>query len=79
MKAVPSTFCMTWWIWPFRTETEPKRLSREMPGAVVGTQPQSDESGICANPAMGAVGRSATSFFQPLDSSASLRPSDSAR
>ena len=23
---LPSTFCMTWWIWPLSTVTEPKRL-----------------------------------------------------
>src|SRR3954466_9995681 len=24
---LPSTFCMSWWMWPFRIVTEPKRLS----------------------------------------------------
>ena len=23
---LPSTFCITWWIWPLSTVTEPKRL-----------------------------------------------------
>ena len=23
---LPSTFCMTWWMWPFRTVTDPNRL-----------------------------------------------------
>ena len=25
---LPSTFCITWWMWPLSTVTEPKRLSR---------------------------------------------------
>src|SRR6266851_5234590 len=31
----PSTFCMTWWTCPFRTDTDPNRFRYDSAGAVI--------------------------------------------
>src|SRR4029453_19102785 len=66
---LPSTFCMTWWIWPFSTVTEPKPLtysSARAPSSV--PQPHCGytvHSGMCANSTIGV------DFERPLRSASS--------
>src|SRR4030095_11733449 len=72
---LPSTFCITWWMWPFRTVTEPKRLrcSSARPASSV-VQPHcgyTAHSGTCAHTTTGVLlhsgHRGRALGFEPLE------------
>ena len=69
---LPSTFCMTWWMCPFSTVTEPKRRSSASACAPSSVpQPHSwltVQSGTWANTTIGwLAGRAARSLLQPVE------------
>src|SRR5260221_13598650 len=55
----PSTFCITWWMWPFSTETDPNRFRYDSALALSSVaQPHSgytDQSGMWANTTIGVL------------------------
>src|SRR5215831_13378438 len=55
----PSIFCITWWMCPFNTDTDPNRFRYESARAASSVpQPHSgytDQSGMCANTTIGVL------------------------